>query len=78
MGYKSLESINSTKLNSMSSNSRWFLDTQYSSSFKAEHEKKFVLYTIELIMINFKSNNLSKSNKVIILYYTTYTNIKLF
>ena len=29
----------------MSSNSRWFLDTQYSSSFKAEHETKFVLYT---------------------------------
>ena len=24
----------------MSSNSRWFLDTQHSSSFKAEHEEK--------------------------------------
>ena len=35
----------------MSSNSRWFLDTQDSSSFKAEHEKKFVLYTIILKFI---------------------------
>ena len=30
----------------MSSNFRWFLE--HSSSFKAEHEKKFVLYTIIL------------------------------
>ena len=31
----------------MSSNFRWFMDTQHSSSFKAEHEK-FVIYIIIL------------------------------
>ena len=36
----------------MSSNSRWFLDTQHSSSFKAEHEEKFVIYTITINKCN--------------------------
>ena len=36
----------------MSSNSRWFLDTQHSSSFKAEHEKNSCFILLKKVVNN--------------------------
>ena len=43
----------------MISNSRWFLDTQHSFSFKAEHE-----YSIRVVHSNSNFNTVTKKNNL--------------